>query len=104
MNFKKKLTRLLSGAVSGAMLFSVASVIPTGTQTGIAPQQLDAEAAGACTINTNKTYQRIRGFGGMNHPEWQSYNAQNGAPGDMTAAQVQTAFGNGANELGLTIL
>ncbi|MBR4361816.1 MAG: family 43 glycosylhydrolase [Ruminococcus sp.] len=104
MNFKKKLSRLLSGAVSGAMLFSVASVIPTETQTGIAPQQLDAEAAGACTINTNKTYQRIRGFGGMNHPEWQSYNAQNGAPGDMTAAQVQTAFGNGANELGLTIL
>lgn len=91
---------VLAGMLAGTMVFSAASVFPTGTFT----QELDANAAGACTINTNKLYQRIRGFGGMNHPEWQSYNAQNGAPGDMTAAQVQTAFGNGANELGLTIL
>lgn len=85
---------VLAGMLAGTMVFSAASVFPTGTFT----QELDANATGACTINTNKLYQRIRGFGGMNHPEWQSYNAQNGAPGDMTAAQVQTAFGNGANE------
>ena len=98
MKIRKNFSRLLSGVVSSVMLLSGATVFSGGTP------QIDANAAGACTINTNKTYQRIRGFGGMNHPEWQSYNAQDGAPGDMTAAQVQTAFGNGANELGLTIL
>ena len=61
-------------------------------------------AAGDCAIDTSVTYQRIAGFGGMNHPEWQSVNTQYGAGGDMTAAQVQTAFGNGDDELGLTIL
>ena len=91
---------VLAGMLAGTMVFSAATVFPSDSFT----KELDANAAGACTINTGKTYQRIRGFGGMNHPEWQSYNAQNGAPGDMTAAQVQTAFGNGANELGLTIL
>ncbi|MBR5165555.1 MAG: hypothetical protein IKW87_08370, partial [Ruminococcus sp.] len=79
MKIKSKVSRLLTGAVSGAMLLSL-----TPNLGGAAPK-LDANAAGACTINTGKTYQRIRGFGGMNHPEWQSYNAQNGAPGDMTA-------------------
>ena len=82
--------------MAGAMLVSSAGSFPSNV--------LEANAAGACTINTNKEYQTIRGFGGMNHPEWQSYNVQNGAPGDMTEAQVQTAFGNGENELGLTIL
>ena len=62
---------VLAGMLAGTMVFSAASVFPTGTFT----QELDANAAGACTINTNKLYQRIRGFGGMNHPEWQSYNA-----------------------------
>ncbi|SEH87889.1 O-Glycosyl hydrolase [Ruminococcus flavefaciens] len=97
MNFTKKLKTVLSTVLAGAMLVSTASVFPSS-----AP--LEADAASACNINTNKEYQTIRGFGGMNHPEWQSYNAQNGAPGDMTEAQVQTAFGNGENELGLTIL
>ena len=97
MNLTKKLKTVLSSVLAGAMLASNATAFPASTP-------LEANAASACTINTNKEYQTIRGFGGMNHPEWQSYNAQNGAPGDMTEAQVQTAFGNGENELGLTIL
>ena len=55
-----------------------------------------AEAASICKIDDSKTYQTIRGFGGMNHPEWTGK--------DLTDAQRQTAFGNGDNELGLTIL
>ena len=100
MSIQKKLRSVFAGMVAGTMVLSAASVMPVD----FGEQELESYAAGACTINTNKTYQRIRGFGGMNHPEWQSYNAQNGAPGDMTAAQVQTAFGNGENELGFTIL
>ena len=90
MSFRGKIMRLLSGAVSSAMLLSMSTVF-----SGTAPY-LSAEAASACTINTNKTYQTIRGFGGMNLPEWQGY--------DLTDAQVQTAFGTGNNQLGLTVL
>ncbi|MBR6069166.1 MAG: carbohydrate binding domain-containing protein [Ruminococcus sp.] len=96
----RTLKSVLAGICAGTMVFSAGSVIPVGTLT----KELDANAAGACTVNTNKTYQRIRGFGGMNHPEWQSVNLTANTTGDMTAEQVQTAFGNGANELGLTIL
>ena len=46
-------------------------------------------------IDSGTTYQTIRGFGGMNHPEW---------AGDLTAAQRQTAFGNGEGELGFSIV
>ncbi|MBQ9898755.1 MAG: hypothetical protein IJM44_04815, partial [Ruminococcus sp.] len=60
MSLKGKMTRLLSGAVSSAMLLSMSAVF-----SGTAPY-LSAEAAGACTVNTGKTYQTIRGFGGMN--------------------------------------
>ena len=77
--------RVLSAALAGTMLMSVTGMMPA------------VSAAGACTINTNKTYQMIRGFGGINLPDWIS-------EGDMTDAQVQKAFGNGADELGFTIL
>lgn len=53
-------------------------------------------AASTCVIDTGTTYQTIRGFGGMNHPEWQGY--------DLSDANIQTAFGNGPDELGLTVL
>ena len=90
MKIKEKISRLLSGAVSGAVLLSGMTVF------GGSSPSIEAEAASACTVNTNKTYQIIRGFGGMNHPEWQGY--------DLTNDQIQTAFGTGANQLGLTVL
>lgn len=86
MRKKRILKHLLASVLSGAMLVQTASFMPVPV----------ADAAGACTINTNKTYQMIRGFGGMNLPEWMG--------SDMTSAQVQKAFGNGADEMGLTVL
>ena len=77
---------MFASLMSGIMLFQTAAMMPVST----------ASAAGACTVNTNKTYQSIRGFGGMNLPEWQSY--------DLTDAQIQTCFGNGAGQLGLSVL
>ncbi len=50
---------------------------------------------GTTCVNTNSEKQVIRGFGGMNHPLW---------IGDLTAAQRETAFGNGPNQLGFTIV
>lgn len=54
-----------------------------------------ALAVSQCVIDTTAEYQTIRGFGGINHPEW---------IGDLTESQRQTAFGNGDEELGLSIL
>ncbi|WP_145409615.1 carbohydrate-binding protein [Paenibacillus xylanexedens] len=58
-----------------------------------APEKVSA--AGNTTINLSNEKQEIRGFGGMNHAVW---------AGDLTAAQRETAFGNGDNQLGLTVL
>jgi len=52
-------------------------------------------AASDAVINLASEKQVIRGFGGMNHPAW---------IGDLTAAQRDTAFGNGQNQLGFSIL
>lgn len=53
-------------------------------------------AAGSATVNLSSEKQLIRGFGGMNYPDWQG--------SDLTPAQRQTAFGNGEKDLGFTIL
>lgn len=53
-------------------------------------------AASDVVVNMDEEYQTIRGFGGINHPEWTGQ--------DMTEEQRQTAFGNGDDELGLTVL
>lgn len=59
---------------------------------------LVADAASAQTtvlIQPSIGQQTIQGFGGMNHTVWIS---------DLTAAQRDTAFGNGAGQLGFSIL
>lgn len=83
---KKTLKKAASLFVSSAMLMSsfAAMQIPS------------ASAAGNCTIDPETEYQTIRGFGGINHREWTGY--------DLSDAEVQRAFGNGANELGMSIL
>ena len=84
---KKKAKKMLAAAVSSVMLMTGAAAVFPQT----------AAAAGECVIDSGTTYQTIRGFGGINLPEWITQ-------GDMTDAQVQKAFGNGPDELGFTIL
>lgn len=86
MKFKK----LLASVISATLLMTSVSVVPFDSFDTVI-------AAGDCVIDTATQYQLIRGFGGMNLPEWIS-------EGDLTDAQRKTAFGNGDNELGLTIL
>ena len=76
MGMFKRARSIAAGAIAGTIFIAGLSAFPADNGT----QNFEVNAASACTINTNKMYQRIRGFGGMNHPEWQSYNAQNGAP------------------------
>ncbi|MEH0447941.1 MULTISPECIES: glucuronoxylanase [unclassified Streptomyces] len=52
-------------------------------------------AAATVIVDPSATRQTIRGFGGMNHPLW---------IGDLTAAQRDTAFGNGDGQLGFSVL
>ena len=83
----KKWKSLFSGITAAAMVFSMAAVLPREDSAG---------AAETCIIDTSKEYQYIRGFGGINHPEWTGQ--------DLTEAQRKTAFGNGDNQLGFTVL
>ena len=81
-NRLKRAAAFIAG--SAILLSGIGAVMP-----------VSVSAAGECVIDTGKTYQNIRGFGGINHPEW---------AGDLTSSQRETAFGNGANQLGFTIL
>lgn len=51
--------------------------------------------AQTATIDLSDQRQTIRGFGGINHPVWIA---------DLTEQQCSTAFGNGENQLGFSIL
>ena len=73
--------KMLSAVTAAALLFTSTAIF-----SGNSP--LEASAAGAAVIDTTDEHQTIRGFGGINLPEWISQ-------GDMTDAQVQKAFGNG---------
>lgn len=81
MNWRK----IAAGFTAALLSVTTASIFPPKT----------VSAADVCVIDTSTEHQTIHGFGGINHPEW---------AGDLTQAQRQTAFGNGENELGLTVL
>lgn len=59
----------------------------------LASSQIEAQDV---TVNLTKTYQTIRGFGGMHHRQWQTY--------DLNASDRNLAFGNGPGQIGLTML
>ncbi len=84
--FQRRIKAAVSALTASAMLFSTALLFP----------EQSALAADTCVIDASTEYQNIRGFGGINHPEWTGQ--------DLTDDQRQTAFGNGPGELGLTVL
>lgn len=61
----------------------------------VMPAPANVSAASDVNVNLSAEKQVIRGFGGINFPIW---------IGDLTAAQRDTAFGNGENQLGFSIL
>jgi len=82
----KTLKSAMAAVTASMMLFSTALSFPAD----------EVAAADTCVIDLSTEYQFIRGFGGINHPEWTGQ--------DLTPEQRQTAFGNGPNELGFTVL
>ncbi len=83
---KLHIKRILSTILISIMMLSFVMTVPEPTQ---------VLAASDVTINLAAEKQLIRGFGGINHPAW---------AGDLTASQRETAFGNGDNQLGFTVL
>ncbi|MEK3786550.1 glycoside hydrolase family 30 beta sandwich domain-containing protein [Paenibacillus sp. FSL K6-1230] len=79
---KKTICTLLACVTALPLLLSVPAPNPVS-------------AASDATINLSAQKQVIRGFGGINHPAW---------AGDLTASQRETAFGNGQNQLGFSVL
>lgn len=81
-----KMKKSISILLAFVMVLSIITVIPPTAR---------ATAASQVTVNLSSEKQVIKGFGGMNHPAW---------IGDLTASQRETAFGNGDNQLGFTVL
>lgn len=79
---KKPMSVLLACATTLSMMLAV-------------PAPTKVSAASDVTVNLSSEKQVVRGFGGMNHPGWIA---------DLTAEQRETAFGNGMNQLGFSIL
>lgn len=86
MIFKKFAGRIISAVTASAMLFSGFCILP----------EKESLAADLVVVDTTAEFQTIRGFGGINHPEWTG--------SDLSEAQRKTAFGNGAGEMGLSVL
>lgn len=84
LQIKKAVRAVVAGCLLAAL---VIGVLPVNAPV--------AQAASDAVVDLSKKYQEIQGFGGMNHPTW---------AGDLTASQRETAFGNGDNQLGFTVL
>ncbi|MGN1481266.1 alpha/beta hydrolase-fold protein [Porcipelethomonas sp.] len=82
----KRIRSIMSAFIAGTVMISA---MPSFVQ-------MEASAADNCVIDISTEYQTIKGFGGMNHPEWTGK--------DLTETQVQTAFGNGENEIGMSVV
>lgn len=81
--------------VSSNKTTTTATVEASVTEEMLETSMAVTASGGDATINLAAQKQLIRGYGGINHPAW---------IGDLTAAQRETAFGNGNNQLGFSIL
>jgi glucuronoarabinoxylan endo-1,4-beta-xylanase len=84
--FVSRLKKTFSALLAGATALSLLLAVPVASE---------VSAASDAVVNLSAEKQVIRGFGGINHPAW---------IGDLTAAQRETAFGNGTNQLGFSVL
>jgi glucuronoarabinoxylan endo-1,4-beta-xylanase len=80
--------------LSRRSVLATMGAVPVLTVAGSIMAASEASAA-AANINPSAQKQTIKGFGAMTHAIW---------AGDLTAAQRDTAFGNGDGKLGFSIL
>ncbi len=75
--------------------FCLMLAVTTALPLFFVPAVSKVSAANDVVVNVSSEKQVIRGFGGMTHSGW---------IGDLTSAQRETAFGNGTNQLGFSVL
>ena len=80
---------------SGSGLLRRRSLLAAGVALPALAVAKPASAQAGVLVEPSVVQQTILGFGGMNHPGW---------IGDLTAPQRETAFGNGAGQLGFSVL
>ncbi|ADJ44044.1 O-glycosyl hydrolase [Amycolatopsis mediterranei S699] len=81
--------------IAGSPLLNRRTVLAASAALPVLAVGTPAAAATAVVVEPSNVQQTILGFGGMNHTVWIS---------DLTAAQRETAFGNGTGQLGFTVL
>lgn len=81
--------------VTGSRPLRRRTLLAAGTALPMLAVGTPAAAQTTVVVEPSTVQQTILGFGGMNHTVWIS---------DLTAAQRETAFGNGAGQLGFTVL
>ncbi|WP_410672641.1 glycoside hydrolase family 30 beta sandwich domain-containing protein [Amycolatopsis sp. cmx-4-68] len=81
--------------IAASPLLGRRTVLAAGAALPVLAVATPAAAATAVVVEPSNVQQTILGFGGMNHTVWIS---------DLTAAQRETAFGNGTGQLGFTVL
>jgi glucuronoarabinoxylan endo-1,4-beta-xylanase len=81
--------------IAASSLLTRRTVLAAGAALPVLVAGTPAAAATAVVVEPSNVQQTILGFGGMNHTVWIS---------DLTAAQRETAFGNGTGQLGFTVL
>ena len=75
--------------------FCTVLAVATALPLFFVPASSTVFASNDVVVDVSSTKQLIRGFGGMTHTGW---------IGDLTAEQRDTAFGNGDNQLGFSVL
>ncbi|CAM3740180.1 glycoside hydrolase family 30 beta sandwich domain-containing protein [Kibdelosporangium persicum] len=80
---------------AGSRLLRRRTLLAAGTALPMLSAGTPAAAETTVVVEPSVVQQTILGFGGMNHTVWIN---------DLTAAQRETAFGNGAGQLGFTVL
>ncbi|MDG4797544.1 carbohydrate-binding protein [Micromonospora sp. WMMD1082] len=78
-----------------ALVAAAVATVVAGSLTQVPVSTSAASKADSVVVSVKQPRQTIRGFGGMTHTAW---------IGDLTPSQRDTAFDNGPDDLGLSIL
>ncbi|MCQ2464314.1 MAG: carbohydrate binding domain-containing protein [Oscillospiraceae bacterium] len=96
VNFRKMAKSCVSLATVGAMMAGMTGILSVPGKNTEDSAVSTVKAASTATVDLSKTYQYIRGYGGIDISEWQGYS--------LSSSELARAFGNGPGQLGLTVL
>jgi len=99
----RKITKsCLSVTAAAALTAGMAGMFPV--ENGEEWSAVTVSAASTATVDLSKTYQYIRGFGGIDLREWQPTDSSWSQTYQLSDTELPRAFGNGKGQLGLSVL